>query len=292
VAEHVKRTALAYGFIAVWLLFCLFPIYWMVITSLKPQPEWLHAPPLFIPQQPSLDNYVHVALGFIPLYNPTNKPGSLPTAPPITGQIINSVIISLSVAAVSLFLGALSGYGFARLKIRAKQNLMFWILSQRMFPPIAMAIPLYILFTRIRLTDTYAAVILADCVVALPFAVWMMQGFIQDIPAEIEESAMVDGCSRFGVFIRIVLPLVAPGLVATAVFCWLFSWNDFLFALMLTRLNAKTLPVAMAGYISNYGVVWGDMTAASMIAVMPPFIFVFLVQRYLVRGLTFGAVKG
>jgi multiple sugar transport system permease protein len=190
--------------------------------------------------------------------------------------------------------GSLAAYGLSRLRLRGQESLAFWFLSQRMMPLVIVAIPLYLLFREWGLLDTRRGLILAYTNLNLPFVVWMMRTFFDDIPIDLEDASLVDGASRFGTFVRVAVPLAAPGLVATAIFCLVLSWNEFLLALVLTGPNTKTLPLMVAGFLSpsgSQGFNWGPITAMSMVMTLPVFLFSLLVQRHLVRGLTMGALK-
>ena len=169
---------------------------------------------------------------------------------------------------------------------------MLWILVTRIFPPITTAIPYYVIIKNVNLADTYLALILTYVSYGLPFVIWLMLGFFQDLPADIEKAAIVDGCSMWQRFTRVVLPLALPGLAVTAIFAFIYSWNEFLYASMLTSFNAKTLPVVISGYISDKFLRWGEMSALGTMMLIPVIIFAAAAQKYLVRGLTFGAVKG
>jgi len=180
-----------------------------------------------------------------------------------------------------------------RLPLRLNHHLSLWILSTRMFPPIVSIVPLFLIMRRFDLVDTKFALVMAYSVFNLPFVVWMMKGFFDELPRELEESALIDGDTPFGAFWRIILPLVKPGIVATAIFCMIVAWNEFLFALILTQTeDALTLPVGIANQVTQYEIRWGVMSAAGVIAITPLFVFALLVQRHLVRGLSCGAVKG
>ncbi|MCX6089479.1 MAG: carbohydrate ABC transporter permease [Candidatus Atribacteria bacterium] len=189
------------------------------------------------------------------------------------------------------FVGALLSYVLTRYRIRKKNNIAFWILGLRMLPPIAVILPYYLLFRNLGLLDTRTALILIDFTITLPFAVWMMKGFFEEVPLEYEEAGLVDGCTRFQAFLRIILPIVRPGLAATAVFSLIFSWNEFLFALILSGEGAKTLPVGVTGFITFEGVKWGLLAAGGIFIIAPILIASLFIQRNLVRGLTFGGIK-
>ena len=254
------------------IVFFLFPIVWIFLTAFKTGDEFLHSPPVWIPHSPTLRSFAHVV-----------KTGGL-------RSLMNSLIISISTTGLSLLVGSLAGYGLARFKVGGN-NLPFFILSQRFMPPVAVIFPFLLVFKTLKWVDTYQALIIIYLTFNLPYAVWMMRGFFQEIPKVIEESALVDGCSPFRVYWSIALPLVKPGLVATGVFCFIFSWSEFFFAVCLTRSNAVTLSVHLANFFGKMMVMWGEVGALSVMAMIPLFFVSFVVQRYLVRGLTLGAVK-
>jgi multiple sugar transport system permease protein len=254
------------------LLFFLFPILWISLTAFKTPNEFLTTPPVWIPRSPSFVYFEHVIR--------TGGPKAL----------ANSLIISTSSTALALLIGSLAAYGLARYKTGGN-NLPFFILSQRFMPPVAVIFPFLLFFKTLKWMDTHQALILVYLTFNLPYAVWMMRGFFLEIPVEIEESALVDGCSRFGAFWRIALPLVTPGLVATGVFCFIFAWAEFFFAVTLTRSNATTLSVYIVNFFGKMMVQWGEVGATSLLAMVPLFVLSFIMQRYLVRGLTLGAIK-
>jgi multiple sugar transport system permease protein len=261
-----------YILVVVVLALFLFPIYWLFVTSLKNRVNAFSMPPhwIFIP---TLENYVHVLL----------KTNFLSLAR-------NSLVAVLTNVAISMSVGSAAAYGISRFKV-GQRNLLFWFLSIRMIPPIVASIPLFLIAARLRLIDTVVILPILYLVLNVPFVIWMMKSFIDEIPEEIEESAIVEGCSHLGVLWRIVLPLVAPGLVATAVFCFIFAWNEFLFAMLFTGASTMTLPVGISSFIGQEETLWGYITAAASLAAIPPVIFAWIFQRYLVRGLTFGALK-
>jgi len=262
----VLITVIIFGFI-------LFPPIVLFLTSIKTELDALSFPPKWI-FQPTLQNYVDIF-----------------KTSPLIRFLLNSIIVASTNTVLSLGLGSLTAYGLARFKFRGSENLSFWILSIRMMPPVATIIPIYIIMKKVRLLDTPWALIIIYLSFNLPFVVWMMKGFFEDIPRAIEESALIDGCSEFAVFRKIALPLVAPGLAATAVLIFIFSWNEFLFALILTGTRAVTLPVGIIGFMKETGINSGYMTAGGMLALVPVVIFTILVQKHLVKGLTMGALK-
>lgn len=252
-------------------IFTLFPIYWMILTSLQPSDELMKSPPYFMTSRPTLDHWrVTIRTRLRPF--------------------INSLIVSSSATGIAVFVGILSGYAFARYQVGGNA-LPFWILSLRFFPSIAAVVPFFIMMNRLRLLDTHIAVIVPHLIITVPFAVWMIKGFVAEVPRELEEAAMIDGCSHLGVIRRVTLPLIAPGIVVTALFCFIWSWNEFLFALVLTRNYAMTLPVAIAGMREAHGLMWGAVSATATMATLPILVMAIVLQKYLVRGLALGAVK-
>lgn len=251
----------------------LFPPIMLFLTSIKNELDALAFPPKWI-FKPTYKNYVHIF-----------------KTSPFFRYILNSLIVASLNTFIVLALGSLAAYGLARFKFKGAENLSFWILSIRMMPPVAAIIPLYIIMKNLRLLDTPWCLVLIYLTFNLPFTVWMMKGFFEDVPREIEESALIDGCSEFDVFRKIALPLVSPGLAATAILVFIFSWNEFLFALILTGTRATTLPVGIILYMKETGINWGYMTAGGILALIPVVIFTMLVQKHLVKGLTLGALK-
>jgi multiple sugar transport system permease protein len=204
-------------------------------------------------------------------------------------------MVALVATTFALVLGTLAAYALARFRLpfALDRKLSLWILSTRMFPAIVTAVPLFMMMRDLSLLDTRTSLVIVYTAFNLPFVVWMMRGFFAEVPRELEEAAMIDGDSRLGAFRRVVLPLVTPGLAATAVFCLIISWNEFLYALILTQTDsAITLPVGIAGRVTQYEIKLGVMSAAGTVAMLPILAFAMAVQKYLVRGLSLGAVKG
>lgn len=273
------------------LILTVLPIFWLIVTSIKPAGEITTRIPVFIPSKPTLANYKGV---FFPevgsLYQ---KAGVAREMLSVSGWIgiRNSVIITLLSTALAIGIGLLAAYAFSRLRFKGRDNLAFWLLSTKMFPPATVILPIFIMMNSFRLVDTQIALILAYLVFNLPFSVWMLRGFFMEIPRELDECAMVDGCSHFGALIRIILPIIVPGIIVTAIFCFIFSWNEFLFALILTRVKAQTFPVQVSAFLGVKGIQWGPMAAFGVAGSIPPLVLAIAAQRYLVRGLTYGAVK-
>ncbi len=273
----IKRL-LRYALAIMAALVALAPVYWMLTISLKTEVDQFSVPPKWFLFKPTLAHYYDAfALRSFGQY------------------LLTSAIVSVGATLCAMVLGTLAAYALSTFRLPRRMNRHFalWILSTRMFPPIVTIIPLFLMMRDVRLLDTRASLIIVYTAFNLPFVVWMMRGFFSEIPRELEEAARVDGDSRLGALRRVVLPLVAPGLAATAVFCLIISWNEFLFALVLTQTDAAmTLPVGIAGRVTQYEIKWGVMSAAATVAMMPILLFALAVQRYLVRGLSLGAVKG
>ena len=266
-------TVLVYVAIAVLLIITLFPVYWMFIGSLKDRTEVYSNPPVFWPKELKWSNFTKAL----------DRGGAR--------GIRNSLIVAGTGALLSVVLGSLAAYSIARYKTGG-DFLSFWILSIRMAPPIAGIIPIFIMMRYARLLDKHAALILSYFLFNLPFAVWLTKGFFEDIPADVEGAALVDGWNRFQAFWRVALPLAVPALIVTGLFCFIFSWNEFLFALVLTRSKAVTLPVIISGMVGGHEIMWGEISALSVLTSLPVTILAMLLQKYLVRGLTFGAMRG
>lgn len=209
---------------------------------------------------------------------------------PFTGFLLNSLIVGLAVTVLSVVISAPASYAIARLGVGTK-NIAFWILSTRMAPPVMVMIPFYVLFRSLGFINTYYGLVLAHLSFNLPFAIWLLKDFFERIPRSIDEAALVDGCSRLHVFLRVVLPLSLPGLAATAIFCFLFSWNELFFALVLSGIETRTFPVGVTKFAALYQVNWGGLSAAGMFGILPVVILAVVFQRYLVTGLTLGAIK-
>jgi multiple sugar transport system permease protein len=256
----------------------LFPVAWMFLTSFKSNPEFFAYPPVFIPKSFALTNYVN-AMPF----PPDGRGG-------IQG-VRDSLIISVGSMVASVLVGAPAAYSFARFRTGG-ENLSFWVLSTRMFPPVASALPLFLVFKVLHLLDTHWALILANTIFNLPFVIWLLKGFFEDLPVELEEAAVIDGTTIFGAFRRIALPLVAPGLVVTALFSFIFTWNEFMFALLFTRRDVRTLTIIVPSLVGGHEILWGQVAAVGVVAIIPNVLLALLLQRFLVRGLTLGAVKG
>jgi len=258
------------------LIFFLFPVFWMFVTSFKPTSEIFKTPPeLFF--KPTLDHY---RLYFT------------------QGQILlrygNTIIIAIGSSLISVMAGAMAGYALSRLKIRGAVWISTLILASRAIPPIALVVPMFIMFRKANLIDKHITVILAYTSFLIPYVVWLMRSFFMSLPTALEDAALVDGCSRFGAFFRVILPNTLPGLIATLIFCIILAWNELLFALILTNRFATTIPVTLAGLYADteQGALWGPILAIGSMTVIPVILFAMSVQKYLIRGLASGSTSG
>ncbi len=268
--------ALRYLVAAVFTGFCLFPFYVIVTTALKTETNIFAWPPVWV-FKPTLQSFYNALFVF-------GGRGAI-------SYLVNSIVISAVSTFLAVVLGAMAAYGLTRFSFAGNRQLAFWILSTRFAPPVAFVVPIYIMVQRAGLLDTHIALILIYTAMNLSLVVWILRGFFAEIPIEIEEAALVDGYSRLQIFWRVALPLVRPGIVSMAILSAIFSWNEFLYAMVLTQSRAATLPVYLAGFSSSMGLAWGEYMAVGTMAVLPILVFTFALQKHLVRGLTFGAVK-
>ena len=269
-----KRNYLVrYFIIAIALVFFGFPTFWIATIAFKNSSEYFRNPPVWIPANPNIQQNLDKVI----------RTGGL-TA------VGNSLIVTVGATLIALLIGTLAAYSIARYKTGGN-NFAFWILSQRFLPPVAIIFPVFLLFRALRWVDTFQGLIVLYATFSLPFVVWMMRSYIREVPIEIEESAQVDGASRLRTLFSITLPLALPGLIATGIFTFIFNWNEFLFALVLSRTNVITYPVKMTSYFGPESAFWGEAATVSLIATLPIVVATILMQRYLVTGLTLGAVK-
>ena len=254
-------------------LLFLFPVYWLFMIAFKTPEEIFHSPPVWYPARIQFTNF---AVLF--------KDGDAVT-------VGNSLFIAACCTLISMFFGTLGAYSLARFKTGG-ENLAVWIISQRMIPPIAVVFPLFLLYVWFGWVDTYFGMILLYTAFNLPYVIWMMRGYIEDVPIDLEQSALVDGCTRWQVLLRVVFPMVRTGLFATAVFSFVFAWNDFIFALVMTRSAVTTYPVQVTHYFGAQSNFWAKIAAMSVLGTLPVLVAVAALQKYLVRGISLGAVKG
>ncbi len=266
------------GFIILLLLlslFCTGPVLWQVVTSIKPDPELTRLPPI-LPSHPTLSHYTGIFTGH-----------------PLLRVILNSTIVAGSTTVLALVLGSFAAYALAKLKVRHTGLILGFVLSVSMFPPIATVSPLYLVIRALGLRDTWWALIITYTTFSLPLSIWILTNFFRGIPEEIYLASRVDGCTPLQSFTKVMLPLAAPGIFTTALLVFIFSWNEFLFALTFTSTTAsRTIPVAIALFPGLHEIPWGDIAAASIVVISPLIVLVFVFQRRIIEGLTAGAVKG
>jgi multiple sugar transport system permease protein len=262
---------LFYGTLVTLLGFFLFTLVWMVLTSLKTNVQATAYPPVWL-FRPTFQNYVDVF-----------------TKNPFFSYMVNSTIIAGAAVGIGLVCGLPAAYSMARYRQAA---LGFLVLMVRILPGIAFLVPLFVIYRRLGLINTLSGIVLTHIIIVLPLIIWIMAGFFEDIPRELEEAALIDGCSRVGTFVRIVLPLSRPGIVAATILSFIASWNNFIFVLILGGKDTITLPMAVYSFVSFEDVNWGGLTAAATIITVPILVLSLIVQRYLAGGLTMGAVKG
>jgi multiple sugar transport system permease protein len=251
----------------------LFPIYWLFMISFKTPAEIFAYPPVWWPAALQFANYGVLF-----------KDGDVIV-------VWNSLVIAGLSTLISMFLGTMAAYSLVRFGTGG-ENLAVWIISQRMMPPIAIVFPVFLIYVWFGLVDTFAGLVLLYTAFNLPYVIWMMRGYIAEVPIDLEESARVDGCTRWQVLLKVVFPMVRTGLFATAVFTFVFAWNEFLFALVLTRTEVVTYPVQVTHYFGGQSNFWAKIAALSVLGTLPIFLAVASMQRFLVRGISMGAVKG
>jgi multiple sugar transport system permease protein len=274
------RPALSLAFWVFSSLITLFPIYWMFVVSAKSRVE-LFGAPTFIIKSFFAENY------WATITNTTYQ-----------GFMFNSIVIATSNALLVTTLALFATYALSRYPLVGKENVFFWTITNRMAPPAAFLLPLFLLYTQVfvvgdwKMFDTRIGLILLYCVFNLPFAIWTMRGVIDAIPHELDEAAYVDGAKTWQVLFHVITPLARPGLAVTAILTWVFAWNEYLFAATLTSVHARTITTGLAEFVTVTGTNWGQMAATAMLTLIPAVLFLALVQKHIVAGLTFGAVKG
>lgn len=270
------ETVAVYGFLIAVALLVLLPIAWVVSTSLKPAESVVAYPPRWLPDRPTLAHYGTVWLG-------SNMPR----------YFLNSVGISLATILVTLVAGGLGGYAAARFRFPGKTALLFLLLATVMIPGIVILVPLYMVLTRVGLFNSYLGLVLVYSAWQVPTVLWLMRGFFENVPRELEEAALVDGCTRLGALVRVILPISQPGFSAAAIVVFIWVWNEFIIALTLTSADElRIVPVGLYYYISQFGIDWGPLMAGVSLALLPVLVVFALLQRRFIQGLTSGATKG
>ncbi len=260
--------------VGLFVVFVLVPLYWVIITSIKPSKDYLTVPPVWFPAEPTLVHYTAALFSYRGLQG-----------------LINSLIISSAATLLSAAMGTMMAYSLARFRTGG-QHLAFWVLSQRFLPPVAIVLPIFLLFRSWGLYDTHVGLILAYTFITLPLSVWMMYAYFRQLPKSLEDAALVDGLSRWQAFRMVAVPLAAPGIAAASVFVFISVWTEFFFALILTSRYAFTLPTIFRAFLGFQGAQYGEACALATTSLVPSIVLGMLVQRHLVRGLTLGALRG
>lgn len=266
---------LRYLLLAIMLVFLLFPFYWTFVTSIKPESELYGQAVTYWPRQASFDSYVKLFSEF-----------------KFLRPMGNSLVVAASTTAISLAVSLLAAYAFSRFRFRGRKAFMSLFLTNNMFPTVLLLIPLYAIMRKMGILYTPKALVLSYTTFTIPFAIWLLTGYLDDLPGSLEEAAMVDGANRAQAFLRIILPMLAPCVVATGAYVFMTSWNEYTFAVMFTNEANRTIPVALRNLIGQLGVQWGMLTAGGIITIIPVCIMFFFAQKRLIAGLTSGAVKG
>jgi multiple sugar transport system permease protein len=261
-------------------IICL-PGAWIVLSSMRPTVEIMAKPPVWIPQKLSFEAYTAmfgvVGQGGIPVWD----------------YFRNSLIISITSTIIAIAIGMAGGYAFARYRFKGKSALFLGLMLTRTVPGIALSLPLFIIFARVGIIDTHLALIVTYVALNVPFTIWLIDGFFRQVPRDLAEAAQIDGCTRWQAFWQVEFPLAGPGVASSAIFAFMTSWNEFALASQLTRsVNSKTLPVGLLDYTSEFTIDWRGMCALAVVMILPAFLLTFVIQKRLVSGLTFGAVKG
>ncbi|GIQ70091.1 carbohydrate ABC transporter permease [Xylanibacillus composti] len=273
--QAVKKV-ISYALLVLLSLFVLVPLLWIVSTSFKPAGEVFSIPPVWVPEDPTVGNYEKVL-----------------TESSIPRYFMNSLLVGLLTTFIALLLGGAAGYGFARYKFRGNNSMSLFMLISQMLPLTVLMIPIYFMMVHFGLLDSVPGLAIAHLILVLPVVTWMCRSYFASVPKEIEESAQIDGCTHLGALFRVILPIVAPGLAATAIYAFIMSWNEFVLASILTLSDkSRTLPIGLTEFSSSFNVDWGSTMAASMLISVPVIVFFLWLQKYFVEGLGQGAVKG
>jgi len=264
--------------------FIFFPILWLLSASLSTNVELFAIPTHWIPQHPTLQNYLDIVF-------PNLAASSVPRT--FAVALLNSIKVASSVTVIAIVVGSLAAYALVRITFKFSRSILLLFVATRMVPEVSLILPLFILASRLQQINKPSVLIITYLSFCLPYAIWMLAAFFQTVPIDLEDAARIDGCSRLGILFKVVMPIAVPGLVSTAMFTFLLAWDEFFYALIFTStLAAKTMPVAMSEFIGRYAVNINGMMAGGIIAALPPVILALIFQRYIVSGMTSGAVKG
>ncbi len=278
--RRLLKLAHTLGLFLAMLVICL-PGLWIVLNSLRPTVEIMAKPPVWIPERLTLEHYAamfgEVGQGAVPVWD----------------YFSNSVIISVTSTLIAIAVGMAGGYAFSRYRFRGKNTLFLGFMLTRTVPGIALSLPLFIMYARLGIIDTHFSLILTYVALNVPFSIWLIEGFFRQVPKDLAEAAQIDGCTRWQAFWQVEFPLAGPGIASAAIFAFLTSWNEFALASQLTRsVQSKTLPVGLLDFTAEFTINWGGMCALAVVMIVPALILTFIIQKHLVAGLTFGAVKG
>lgn len=274
-APTTSRKIIIYALMALVMIFFVGPIIWFILLAFRHPSDAYNLPPEII-FQPDFGNFITTFV------DPGNN----------AIQLVNSLVVSTGATLLSLPFALSAAYALSRFAMRGKEFIMNWYISLLIAPPIVFVIPYFILMSWIGWAGSYQAMILTLQTLAIPFSVWLLKSFMDEVPLDLEEAAWVDGANRFAAFFRIIIPLALPGIIVTSMFTFVFSWNNVLFPLVLSKQSTTTLPVGTISFFASTGIYWGHLAATAVVAMLPPMIIFLLLGRYVVRGLTFGAVKG
>ncbi len=273
--KHYLTTTVRFILIGILLIFVLFPFFYMVSTAFKTETEQFLSPPVYLPREPTLSNFKQAL------------------EPKFLRYFLNSFIVTISTTVIVIAISLFSSYAFSRLRFRGRRFLLKIIILTQLFPLIVIIIPIYTIYTKLHLINTHISLVIVYLTFTVPVSVWILRGFFKGIPYNLEEAAMVDGCTRLHAFLRIVLPLARPGISATAVYIFIVTWQEFMFALtFMSGQKMRTLPVGILDFVRQYGINWGGLMAASTLITIPVFILFLILQRQFISGLTQGSMKG
>ena len=273
--NYISRTLKIYIPLGLLMVFILFPYIWTFITSIKPADELYTNQFQFLPEKPTLEYYAQL----------------LGEKKFILGAR-NSIIVSVSTSVVTLIIALMAAYACSRYNFKGKKYVLVGFLLIYMFPPVLLLMPIFVVMKNLALLNTFTSLVVAYCTFSIPFAIWLLTGFMNDIPEELEEAGIVDGCNRFNAFIRIIFPVMAPGIVAALIYIFIYSWNEFIFANMFTVSKTKTIPIVIYSFIGENNIDWGLLTSGGILTGLPIIIMFMFIQKNLVKGLTSGGVKG
>lgn len=274
-AKKIRRQLTFVAGLLVCLFFVFFPFAWMLSTSLKSISEIWSRHPTWIPKNPIFRNYLDIWKMY-----------------PLGRYFLNSAIVALTTSICAVILASLAAYGFSRFNFKGKKTGLIFILMTQMFPEALIIVPYFIILVKLKLYDTYPGLIIVYTCLILPFSVWILYGYFKNIPIEIEESAILDGCSRLGIFYHVILPLGMPGISATIIYSCLLAWNEYIFALCFTASwEMYTVPVGIASFMAQYRIPWNHTMAAGIVSILPVLILFLFLEKYLIKGLTAGAIK-